>query len=370
MKQVFAMAEPTIVAMSGGVDSSVAAAILRDKGYNVIGIGLKLIDGGISEPQTGSCCGIRDMEDARRVARQLSIPFYVLDFRRLFKENVIDHFVQAYLTGETPNPCIPCNAIVKFEVLWHFCMSVGASSLATGHYTRVIFNKRRKRYVLMKGVDESKDQSYFLYSLSQAQLAHACFPLGEMTKEETRSLARRIGLKVHDKVESQDICFVGDGGYGAFIRERAKERIKPGPILDESGRVVGEHDGLPFYTVGQRRGIGISRSERIYVSDIDPKSNTITITASKDDLKQRRTLLDDVNYVSVNCPDRPLEVSARTRYRGSEKPALLLPIAKEKAILEWHEPQEAPAVGQSVVFYDGNEVVGGGIVASSRYWTR
>lgn len=350
-----------MAAMSGGVDSSVAAAVLKDKGYNVVGIGMQLVDEGISDLQAASCCGIRDMDDARRVAQHLGIPFYVLDFRQSFKENVIDYFVQGYLAGETPNPCMPCNMIVKFEVLWRFCRGIGASSLATGHYARVVFDGRKKRYVLIKGLDESKDQSYFLYSLSQDQLAHACFPLGEMTKDETRALAGRLGLEVHDKRDSQDICFVGERGYGAFIRECAGGSIKPGPIIDRDGKVIGRHEGLPFYTVGQRRGVGVSTPERMYISDIDAENNTITVTPSRDGLKQQRALLDDVNYVSVDYPDRPMEISAKTRYRSTEQPALLLPLATDKAILEWREPQEAAAPGQSVVFYDGDDVVGGGI---------
>ena len=359
------MAENIVVAMSGGVDSSVAAALLKQRGYNVIGIGLQLMHEREVSRVAGSYCGIHHIEDARRAAQQLSIPFYALDYRQLFKEAVVDGWVESYLNGETPNPCIACNKKIKFEVLLDFCKGVDAALVATGHYARVIFNRHERRYVLKKGFDESKDQSYFLYALSQEQLAHTCFPLGEMNKDEVRALAAEIGLKVHDKRESQDICFVGDGGYGAFLREHAGGRIESGAVLDVDGKVVGEHEGIAFYTVGQRRGVGISGPQRMYISDIDAASNTITVTASRDDLKQNSILLDKVNYPSSKSHERPLEVFARTRYRGEEKPALLLPLSGGKAILEWHEAQEAPAPGQAVVLYRGDEVVAGGTARRS-----
>lgn len=359
------MTETVVAAMSGGVDSSVAAALLKEMGYEVIGIGLRLVDEGMPGEPLNRCCGIRDMDDARRVAQRLSIPFYVLNFKRVFRETVIDYFLRSYLQGETPNPCVVCNEVVKFEVLLRTCRALGASYLATGHYARVVFDRRSGRYLLMKGRDRLKDQSYFLYSLSQYQLAHALFPLGEITKRDTRALAGRFGLGVHDKRESQDLCFVGEEGYGALVREYAGGRIKPGPIVDESGEVVGRHGGIPFYTVGQRRGLGIPGPERRYVAGIDPEKNTITISRSREALRRDRLTLREVNYVSVDRPDEAIEVVARVRYRGPEIPALLIPMAEGKAIVEFYGPQEITAPGQSVVLYRGDSVIAGGIATRS-----
>lgn len=349
-----------VVAMSGGVDSSVAAALLKQRGYDVVGIGLYLFDEGREGPCPRSCCGRGGMEDARRVAGRLNIPFHVLDFRRVFEERVVGRFVASYLAGETPNPCVACNAAVKFEALLDFGRGIEADLLATGHYARAARDGRTRRYKLLKGADARKDQSYFLHALTQRHLARAVFPLGGMAKEETRALAGELELGVGDRAESQDICFVGRDGYGAFIRGRAGDGIRPGAILDGEGRVVGEHEGLPFYTIGQRRGLGIDGPERMFVSDIDAESNTITVTRSRGDLKRTRVLLEGVNYISGVDPEGPLRVSVKTRYGSPECPATLLPLADRRAVVEFDEPQEAPAPGQSVVLYDGDEVVGGG----------
>ncbi|MCG2794677.1 MAG: tRNA 2-thiouridine(34) synthase MnmA [Actinomycetia bacterium] len=339
-----------------------AAAVLKDTGFEVVGIGLQLVDP--SEAITGpkSCCGIGAMDDARRVAEKLDIPFYVLNFKDVFRTTVIDYFVSSYLKGETPNPCVPCNEVVKFTELLHAAKGLDANFLATGHYARVTLDSATGRYLLCKGTDGSKDQSYFLYSLSQGQLSHAVFPVGEMSKKETRELAGWLGLEVHDKPESQDICFIEEGGYASYIRDHAGSKISPGPILDESGTVTGSHRGLPYYTVGQRRGLGLSFPDPMYVVDIDATTNSITVAGAEKLERQERVLLEKVNYVSVEFPEEPIGVLARTRYRKHEVNATLVPLDGDRAFVEFHSPQEPTAPGQSVVLYDGDVVVGGGVV--------
>lgn len=354
MKQVVA------VAMSGGVDSSVAAAVMKDRGYEVVGIGLRLADDGASSALTRSCCGIAEMDDARRVAEKLGIPFYVLDFRDSFREHVIDYFASSYLRGETPNPCVPCNGKVKFDGLLGTALGFGADSLATGHYAGVEYDVSRKRYVLRKAVDLEKDQSYFLYSLAQGQLARAVFPVCDIEKTETRRIAREIGLGVHDKPESQDICFVGPEGYASFVSAHAGMPSRGGPVLDEAGRVLGRHRGLHHYTVGQRSGLGVSFPEPMYVADIDPERNSVTVVPRGGIRRQERVLLDAMNYVSIGRPREPIAVEAMTRYRKPAVPATLVPIDEKRAFVEFDGAQETTAPGQSVVLYRGDEVLCGG----------
>lgn len=348
--------------MSGGVDSSVAAAVLKEAGWEVVGIGLKLVDSNETTGAENSCCGIDAMEDARRVAEKLDIPFYVLDFKDVFRTAVIEYFISSYLNGETPNPCIPCNEVIKFEELLRVAKGLKAEFLATGHYARVSRDPGTGRYLLWKGTDGSKDQSYFLYSLSQEQLRHALFPVGGMSKKETRELAARLGLRVHDKPESQDICFVEDGDYSAYISKHAGSSIRPGHILDEAGAVIGSHRGLSHYTIGQRRGLGVSFPEPMYVVDIDARANSITVAAAGRLRRQERILLERMNYVSVAKPQEPIGVLARTRYRISEVNATLSPLDGDRAFIEFHSPREPTASGQSVVLYNGDAVIGGGVV--------
>jgi len=350
-----------VVAMSGGVDSSVAAAVLKEQGSDVVGIGLQLVDPEGTDVSPRSCCGIKDMEDARRVAEHIGIPFYVLNFRDEFREAVIDYFTSSYLRGETPNPCVPCNAVIKFDLLLRKAMGLEATCLATGHYARVELKTGRDRYVLLKGTDPAKDQSYFLYSLTQEQLSRALFPVGGMTKDETRRVARGLGLKVHDKTESQDVCFVGCEGYAAFVCGAADARVETGPILDEAGSVIGEHRGLPYYTIGQRHGLGLSTMDAMYVVDIDPGANSITVAPGSRLMRQERLTLGVVNYVSIEMPDKPMAVEAVTRYRKSAVPATLVPAGAGQAFLEFHQPQEPTAPGQSVVLYEGDTVLCGGV---------
>ncbi|MCG2820217.1 MAG: tRNA 2-thiouridine(34) synthase MnmA [Actinomycetia bacterium] len=355
------MVHRVVVAMSGGVDSSVAAAVLKEAGSEVVGIGLKLVDSNKTTGAANSCCGIDAMGDARRVAEKLDIPFYVLDFKDVFRTTVIEYFISSYLNGETPNPCIPCNEVIKFEELLRVAKGIRAEYLATGHYARVS-REGTGRYLLRKGTDDSKDQSYFLYSLSQEQLSQTLFPVGEMSKRETRELAARLGLRVHDKPESQDICFVEDGDYSSYISKHAGSRIRPGPILDESGAVIGSHRGLSHYTIGQRRGLGVSSSEPMYVVDIDAHANSITVAAAGRLRRQKRILLERMNYVAVAKPEEPIGALARTRYRKPEVNATLSPLDGDRAFVEFHSPREPTAPGQSVVLYNGDAVIGGGVV--------
>jgi tRNA-specific 2-thiouridylase len=353
--------ERVFVAMSGGVDSSVAAALLKERGFDVIGVGLHLYD--VDAASGSACSGIEAMEDARRVAKHLSIPFYVLDFKHAFKQQVIDYFCSSYARGLTPNPCVPCNQAIKFEKLLSVAESKGASFLATGHYARIERDEATGRLRLRKGVDESKDQSYFLYSLTQNQLQRAMFPLGCMAKTETRELARRHGLRVHDKAESQDVCFLGSTPYAEFLEKAAGCSFAPGPIiLDETGEVVGEHAGLHRYTIGQRHGLGVSMEKPLYVVDMDVEANALRV-ASRENLKrQRRIRLVDVNYIA-EPPAGAVEVAARTRYRKPEVAARLVPLDAGTALVEFLEPQEPTAPGQSVVLYAEDYVVGGGIAS-------
>lgn len=348
-----------VVAMSGGVDSSVAAALLKEEGHRVIGVGLRLFDGEGESERT--CCGIRDMDDARRVAYQLGIPFYVLDLREVFRRLVIDHFLHGYLSGETPNPCIECNRWIKFHALLRRCSAWGADFLATGHYVRLAHtDEERGVHLLLRGRDEKKDQSYFLYMLRQGQLPRLLFPVGHLTKAETRATAAELGLKVHDKRESQDVCFLGNGHYASFLMARSGRDIRPGPVLDDEGEVIGSHRGLPFYTLGQRRGLNVERPGPWYVVGMDRERNALIVSLRPPRCREAR--LRGVNFVSGRVPGGPLEVTVRMRYRGREVRARAVPLPGREARLEFVEPADAAAAGQAAVLYQGERVVGGGTV--------
>lgn len=351
-----------MVAMSGGVDSSTAAALLKEQGYEVIGVTLEIWPLDVPPPPGEiGCCSLSAVEDARRVANLLGIPHYVLNFRSVFQEKVIDYFISDYLSGRTPNPCIACNRFIKFEALLRKALALGMDYIATGHYARIFYDKERRRYLLAKGRDPNKDQSYVLYTFTQEQLARTLLPLGEYTKDEVRKMAQEYGLPVAWKSESQEICFVTVGDYREFIRERARVPIRPGPILDVKGRVLGQHRGLPYYTVGQRRGLGVALGRPVFVVALDPRRNAV-IVGNEEDLLQSKLRSRDNNYILWDEPPLEVEVKAKIRYRSPEAAALLRPQPHRVAEVEFKEPQRAVTPGQAVVYYQGDLVVGGGTI--------
>jgi tRNA-specific 2-thiouridylase len=364
------------VAMSGGVDSSAAAAILKEQGHELVGFTMQLWDQrrGINTDENGDplpsrCCSLDDVYDARRVAEELDFPFYVLNLERDFERDVVQPFVDSYLNGETPIPCVSCNSRLKFASLDRLALSLGCEKVATGHYARVEFDPATNRYKLLRGKNEQKDQSYFLWELTQAQLARALFPLGEMSKPEARDAARQHGLiGVAEKKESQEICFVPDGDYAGFIdryleAENATERLPgTGEIVDTSGRVIGKHEGIHRYTVGQRRGIGIADERPLYVISIDADRNRVMAGPAEELLSSEFTV-QQVNWIAFdNIPGSRELVRAevRVRYRHTAAPATITPLDNERARIVFDEPQRAITPGQTSVFYRGDEVIGGG----------
>ena len=363
MAGVHPLAQKVVVAMSGGVDSSVAAAILVQEGYDVIGVTMQIwpTESGPEEKFSRTCCSLSAVEDARRVAARLGIPHYVLNFKDVFEETVIDNFIEEYRRGRTPNPCIRCNRFVKFEALLAKAQALGAEYVATGHYSRIVRDEAKSRWLLKRGIDRSKDQSYALYSMTQYQLAHTLMPLGNMVKDETRRLAARLGLAVSSKPDSQEICFVEDRNYRAFLEAAAPEVARPGPILDVSGGVVGEHRGIALYTVGQRRRLGIAAGEPLYVVRIDAARNAVVV-GREADLYAQSFIATDLNYISIEAPVEPIAVTAKVRYNMKDSRALLSPHAGGQAQVTFEMPQRAIAPGQAAVFYNGEDVVGGGTI--------
>jgi tRNA-specific 2-thiouridylase len=357
-----------VVAMSGGVDSSVAALLLLDRGFDVTGLTMNLFSlppNLCRSEDLRSCCGRRAVEDAHRVAIDLGIPHFVLDLRREFEAAVIADFVREYGRGRTPNPCVRCNERVKFQLLLQRARRLGADFLATGHHARVARDPRGSRYLLKKGKDRAKDQSYFLYRLSQAQLARVLLPIGDLTKPEVREIARRRGLPIADKAESQETCFAPLGDYPEFLAERAPRAFRPGPIKDRTGRVVGEHKGIGNYTVGQRRGLGVSAPEPLYVIAIDAPRNSIVVGRDKD-LYCDSLMASEVRFVSgEKMGGNPMPVKAKIRYKHPEAKALVIPVMGRRVRVEFGRPQRAITPGQSVVFYDRQTVLGGGIIVRS-----
>jgi tRNA-specific 2-thiouridylase len=347
--------------MSGGVDSSTAAALLAQEGHDVIGIGLKLPEPLVGGESDRSCCGIANMDDARRVSDEIGIPFYLLNYEEIFEKSVIDYFCESYLDGRTPNPCVECNRVVKFGHLLKAADNLEADCIATGHYARICQDPKTDRYLLKKGVDPEKDQSYFLYPLSQEQLSRILFPLGEMTKSETRQLAKSLGIKTSGKPASQDICFLGTGDYRELLAERFPSSLNPGPIVNSKGEVLGRHNGVAYYTVGQRRGLGFGVGVPLYVLRVDPAANEVVV-GLREELKKHHIAVRSVNWISSDEPDDPLELSVKIRYRQMEIPSLVMPKQGRRAEISFHTPPVGVAPGQSAVFYKEDLVVGGGII--------
>ncbi len=347
-----------VVAMSGGVDSSVAAALLKEDGHEVIGIAMQLWDyteGDRGRP--GSCCSTDDIYDARRVADRLGIPFYVVNMERAFYDEVVRYFIESYTDGRTPNPCLKCNQVVKFELLMRKAMELEAAYLATGHYARVEYDPVEERYRLLRGLDRNKDQSYFLFTMTQAQLSRTLFPLGGLTKGDVRQHARRLGLYVAWKEESQEICFVTNGSYPEFIADRVN--AVPGEITDRDGNVLGGHNGIFNYTVGQRKGLGIGGGDPLYVLDIDRAGNRI-IVGPEEGLFSVGLTAEEVNWVSGEPCGAELIVRSKVRYRHDGVESILMPVGGDGAVVRFRRPERAITPGQAVVFYRGDEVVGGG----------
>ncbi|MCL0098383.1 tRNA 2-thiouridine(34) synthase MnmA [Dehalococcoidia bacterium] len=354
------MPKVVVVAMSGGVDSSVAAALLKEEGYQVVGVTMQIwpseeLAG--NERGFGGCCGIGAIVDARRVAQGLDIPHYVMNFREVFAQRVIADFCREYRRGRTPNPCIRCNQHVKFGALLQRAKGLGAEYLATGHYARI--EQVDERYVLRKGIDSAKDQSYALYTMTQDELKRTLMPLGNLTKKRVRQIAQEFNLPVAEKAESQDICFISDNDYPGFLESYMM--AKPGPIMDRKGNFLGEHRGIIHYTVGQRRGLGISAGEPLYVLAIDPDRNAVVV-GSRSEVYGDELVAAEVNWISIEKPTRPIAVEAKIRYLHKQAEALVTPLGNGKAHVRFEQPQMAITPGQAVVFYQGDAVVGGGTI--------
>jgi tRNA-uridine 2-sulfurtransferase len=367
------VAERIVVGMSGGVDSSVAAALLVEQGCDVVGVTLRVWPWKAAEDATerfGSCCSAETVADARAVARRLGIPYYVLNTEDEFGRAVIARFVESYRRGETPVPCVACNRDLKFGSLLRRAGAWDAVAVATGHYARVTRDPGSGRYLLWKGADPGKDQSDFLWPLTQEQLAAARFPVGHLTKVEVRAQARRLGLPVADKPESQEICFIPDDDYRGFLARREPDMFRPGPIVDTSGRVLGTHRGLAAFTVGQKRGLGLAPGRALYVVDLDAERNTVLVGEATA-LEQRSLVARDVNLIAADGPVAPhrrdetvapLRVEAKIRHKHQAAPATVFALEGGRAAVEFDEPQRAITPGQSVVFYRGDLVVGGGVI--------
>jgi tRNA-uridine 2-sulfurtransferase len=379
------------VAMSGGVDSSTAAALLKNQGEELVGFSMQLWNqrriniGPDGEPLPSRCCSLDDLYDARTVATRLGFPFYVVNLESEFERDVVRPFVTNYLNGLTPSPCIACNSFLKFDKLVELARSAEASKVATGHYARVTFDEPSGRWRLLRALNRIKDQSYFLFELTQEQLSYALFPLGEMTKQEVRAIAEEAGLPTAGKPESQEICFIPDGNYARFIERYLAEEhrslpvlnqpnqtnvvpsveigaVSPGDIVTRRGDVIGRHQGIHRYTVGQRKGLGISAPEPLYVIEVDAVHNRVVVGSSEDLLKTEM-LIRRVNWISIPSLDEPRRVDVRIRSRAEEAPATLHPANDGAVSVRFDQPQRAVTPGQAAVFYDGDIVVGGGWIA-------
>lgn len=349
--------------MSGGVDSSVAAYLLKEQGYEVIGVTMQIWqdEEEVIQEENGGCCGLSAVDDARRVAASLDIPYYVMNFKEEFKKNVMDYFVAEYLKGRTPNPCIACNRYVKWESLLKRSMEIGADYIATGHYAKIT-ELPNGRFALKKSVTAAKDQTYALYNLTQYQLSHTLMPVGDYSKEEIRQMAEKIGLRTAGKPDSQEICFIPDNDYAGFIDREAEGLVPPpGNFVLTDGTVIGQHKGITHYTVGQRKGLGIAMGRPVFVTEIRPDTNEVVI-GSNEDVFGTTVYAKNLNFMSISDLEGDLEVTGKIRYSHKGAPCTIRKVEADKIVCQFHEPVRAITPGQAVVFYDGDIVVGGGTI--------
>jgi len=351
-----------IIAMSGGVDSSVAAYLLKKDGYEVVGLSFELWDRRDAQ-KFNTCCSVETVEIAKSVAYKLGIEHHSIDVRDAFYKYVIEDFCGSYIAGSTPNPCILCNKHIKFDFLTQKAREIGADVIATGHYARTFGEgiPDKGRILLKKGIDLRKDQSYVLYVMTQEQLSKAVFPLGNMRKDQTRAVAKELGLQSALRPESQEICFVGEGNYTDFIRDFAPEALNPGNVMNTAGKVVGTHKGIALYTIGQRKRLSVSSLKPLYVVDIDMENNTVTV-GSREDVMRKSLRVKALNWISVESLSEAVRAGVKIRSTMKEESATIVPVEDNSVIVEFDEPQWAPASGQSAVFYDGEAVIGGGVI--------
>ncbi|HEX3021470.1 MAG TPA: tRNA 2-thiouridine(34) synthase MnmA [Lachnospiraceae bacterium] len=356
------MGTKVVVGMSGGVDSSVAAYLLKKAGYDVIGVTMQIWqdeDHFVQEEQ-GGCCGLSAVDDARRVAEHLDIPYYVMNFKQEFKQNVIDYFVDEYLQGNTPNPCIACNRYVKWESLLKRSLDIGAEYIATGHYARVL-KLDNGRYTLRKSATSAKDQTYALYNLTQYQLSHTLMPVGGYTKDEIREIAQEISLRIANKPDSQEICFIPDNDYAKFIEENSGKKIETGNFVNSAGEVIGKHKGITHYTVGQRKGLNLSMGHPVFVLEIRPDTNEVVI-GSNDEVFTDRLFANNLNFMSIEDLEGIMEVEAKIRYSHKGAKCTIRKVSDDEVECIFEEPQRAITPGQAVVFYQDDYIVGGGTI--------
>lgn len=351
-----------VVGMSGGVDSSVAAYLLKEQGYDVIGVTMQIWqdEEQATQEENGGCCGLSAVDDARRVAAALEIPYYVMNFKKEFKENVIDYFVEEYQNGRTPNPCIACNRYVKWESLLQRSLSIGAEYIATGHYARVV-QLENGRYTLRRSATLAKDQTYALYNLTQEQLKRTLMPVGKYTKDEVRAIAEKINLRIANKPDSQDICFVPDGDYAAYIEEEAGVKVPEGNFVLTDGTVLGRHKGITHYTVGQRKGLGLALGYPAFVLEIRSETNEVVI-GTKEESMTTQLRARNLNFMAVEDLTEPLHVFTKIRYNHKGAWCTIEKTGEDEVLCTFDEPQRAVTPGQAVVFYDGEYVLGGGTI--------